>query len=159
MDKLNVNMEILLDNDYATLWYYPDTKIIHHKFKKFIYGDKLINLLTTGAEYFEKKGCKKWLSDDRNSSALRKADLEWAEKNWKQKILDAGWKYWAIMMPDLQVGKMSLNPIINDFKELGVTVEIFDDVELAYKCVIVNKNSPKRGKNFPHFKKDKKNSM
>ena len=26
----------------------------------------------------------------------------------------------------------------------------------AYAIVIVNKNSPKRGKNFPHFKKDKK---
>ncbi len=132
MDILNVNKEILIDNDYASLWYYPDTKIIHHKFKKFIYGDQLKKVFETGAEYFEKKRCKKWLSDDRNNSALRKADLEWTSQYWKQRILDAGWKYWAIMMPDLQVGKMSLKPIINDFKELGVTVELFDDVELAY---------------------------
>ena len=34
MDELNVNKEVLIDNDYATLWYYPDTKIIHHKLKK-----------------------------------------------------------------------------------------------------------------------------
>ena len=30
---------------------------------------------------------------------------------------------------------------------------------IKFKTVIVNKNSPKRGKIFPHFKKDKKNSI
>ncbi|MEN2775507.1 hypothetical protein ABCY62_10780 [Acetivibrio clariflavus] len=139
MDNLNVNKEILIDNDYATLWYYPDTKIIHHKLKKFIYGDHLKNLLTTGAEYFEKKGCKKWLSDDRNSSALRKADLEWGNTYWIKRIIKAGWKYWAIIMPDLEVGKMTMKNLIKDYSQLGVTVEIFDDVELAYKWLAEQK--------------------
>ena len=133
MEELNVKKELLIDNDVASLWYYPDNKIIHHKLKKFIYGENFKNLLITGTEYFEKKGCKKWLSDDRNSSALRKADLDWGEDNWKQRILKAGWKYWAIMMPDLEVGKMTMKALINDFRELGVTVELFNDVELAYK--------------------------
>ena len=88
MDELNINKEILIDSPVASLWYYPESKIIHHKFKKFIYGEDLKNLLVTGAEYFEKKGCKKWLSDDRKSSALRKADLEWGENNC-QKRMDA----------------------------------------------------------------------
>ncbi|HOQ00777.1 MAG TPA: hypothetical protein PK604_08135 [Acetivibrio clariflavus] len=62
MDILNVNKEILIDNDYASLWYYPDTKIIHHKFKKFIYGDQLkkylkpvLNILRKNAV---KNGCR-----------------------------------------------------------------------------------------------------
>ena len=133
MEELNVNKELLIDNAVASLWYYPDKKIIHHKFKKFVYGEHLQEILSKGAEYFEKYGCKKWLSDDRNSSALRKTDLEWAENNWKQKILKLGWKYWAIMMPDLVVGKLTMKTLMNDFRELGVTVEIFDEVELAYK--------------------------
>ena len=133
MGEINVNKEILIDNDVATLWYYPDSRIIHHRLKKFIYGDKLKNLLETGAEYFEKKGCKKRLSDDRNSSALRKVDLDWGEKHWKERIVKAGWKYWAIMMPDLEVGKLTMKSLINLYSELGVTVELFDDVKLAYK--------------------------
>jgi len=139
MDELNVNKEVLIDNDYATLWYYPDTKIIHHKLKKFIYGEHLINLLTTGAEYFEKKGCKKWLSDDRNSSALRKADIEWGETYWKQRIMKAGWKYWAIIMPNLEVGKLSMKSLIKEYSELGVTVELFNDVESAFKWLAEQK--------------------
>jgi len=133
MEELDVKKEILIDNDAASLWYYPDKKIIHHKLKKFIYGSKFKELLETGAEYFEKEGCKKWLSDDRDSSALRKADLDWGEQNWKSRILEAGWKYWAIMMPDLEVGKLTMKALINMYKESGVTVEIFDDIELAYK--------------------------
>lgn len=59
MGELNItNKEVLIDNDVAYLWYYPETKIIHHKFKKFIYGEKLYNLLLTGTEYFEKKVAK-----------------------------------------------------------------------------------------------------
>ena len=134
MDELNVsNKEVLIDNDFAYLWYYPDTKIIHHKLKKYNYGESFRNLLLTGTEYFEKKGCKKWLSDDRNSSALRKADLEWGEENWTGRILKAGWKYWAIMMPNLEVGKLTMKSLIKDFSEKGVIVQLFDDVELAYK--------------------------
>ena len=79
------------------------------------------------------------MSDDRNSSALRKADLDWAENNWKQRIIKAGWKYWAIMMPDLEVGKLTMKNLIKDFRDLGITVEIFDDVELAYKWLAEQK--------------------
>ena len=132
MNELNVNKKILIDNDVASLWYYPEDKIIHHKFKKFVYGEKFYKILETGAEYFEKEGCNKWLSDDRNSSALRKADLEWGENNWKQRIIKAGWKYWAIMMPDLEVGKLTMRSLIKDFSELGITVQLFSDVETAY---------------------------
>ncbi len=136
MYELNVNKELLIDNAVASLWYYPDSKIIHHKFKKFVYGEHFQNILATGAEYFEKEGCKKWLSDDRNSSALRKADLEWGGNHWKQRIIKAGWKYWAIMMPDLEVGKLTMKTLINDYRELGVTVELFNDVELAYNWLV-----------------------
>lgn len=133
MNELDVKKEILIDNDVVSLWYYPDTKIIHHKFKKFIHGENFQKVLETGADYFEKKGCKKWLSDDRNSSALRKVDLEWGENNWNSRIIKAGWKYWAIMMPDLEVGKLTMKNLINLYKGLGVNVEIFDNIELAYK--------------------------
>ena len=86
-----------------------------------------------GAEYFEKEGCKKWLSDDRKNSALRKADVEWATNVWKPKMVKAGWKYWAIMMPDLAVGRMSMKLIIDEYEQVGVTVEPFEDVDLALK--------------------------
>jgi hypothetical protein len=128
-----MNKEILLDNDVVTLWYYPESKIIHHQFHKFIYGEKFQEVMLKGLEYFEKEKCSKWLSDDRKNSALRKADLEWGNTYWRSRMIAAGWKYWAIMIPDLTVGKMSMMHLIDDYKKDKIEVEIFEDVELALK--------------------------
>ena len=133
MKEADLKRKILIDNDVVSLYYYPDKKIIHHTFKKFVFGTDFQKVMETGAEYFEKEGCRKWLSDDRNSSVLRKVDLEWGEEHWRARILKAGWKYWAIMMPDLTVGKMTMKHIINDYKSSGVNVEIFDNLDLALK--------------------------
>jgi hypothetical protein len=31
----------MLDNEFATLWYHTEKKIVHHKIKKWIKGDDL----------------------------------------------------------------------------------------------------------------------
>jgi hypothetical protein len=125
--------EIIIDNEYASLWFYPEHKIVHHKFHQFIHGDKFREVLMKGADLFEQKGCKKWLSDDRNNSALRAEDIEWGNQNWAPRVLNAGWKYWALMMPDKVLGKMNMRPLIDQYLEQGVKVEIFDDVDEALK--------------------------
>jgi hypothetical protein len=125
--------EVLLDNDVASVWYYADENIIHHKFHKFTYGETFQKVLMTGLKYFEEKGCKKWLSDDRNNSALRKSDIEWGDKNWKPRMMNAGWKLWALMMPDKVVGQMTLRPLIEEYSKFGVIVKIFDDEDKAFE--------------------------
>jgi hypothetical protein len=40
----------MLDNEYVTVWYHPETKIVHHKFHKFIYGDNFRAALNKGLE-------------------------------------------------------------------------------------------------------------
>ncbi len=125
--------EIIIDNEYASLWFYPEHKIVHHKFHQFIHGDKFRELLMKGADLFEQKGCKKWLSDDRNNSALRAEDIEWGNQNWAPRVLNAGWEFWALMMPDKVLGKMNMRPLIDQYLEQGVKVEIFDDVDEALK--------------------------
>ena len=38
MDTETLKEKTLIENDAVSLWYYPDLKIIHHKFHKFIMG-------------------------------------------------------------------------------------------------------------------------
>ena len=85
----------------------------------------------TGAETFERKSCQKWLSDDRKNPVLRKEDIEWGELYWKPKVLKAGWKYWAILQPEKETGKIAMKPLIEEYLKSGVTVEIFDTPETA----------------------------
>lgn len=53
-----MTVETILENDYATLWYHPESKIVHHKFHKFIYGEKFRSVLNRGLEILEEHGRK-----------------------------------------------------------------------------------------------------
>jgi len=121
----------IIDTEYATLWYYPDLKLVHHVFHKFIHGQEFRNVLEKGLEVFKEHGANKWLSDDRKNSALPKEDSEWGIQDWNPRVMEAGWKYWAIVMPDKFVGQLNMQQFIDMYSELGLTIKIFDDAEEA----------------------------
>jgi hypothetical protein len=127
---------LVLDTEKASVWIYEKEKIVHHKLKKFIFGDDFKQVLTTGADLFIEYGCKKWLSDDGDNSALRQEDLDWGIINWKQRMIPAGWKYWAIVMPVSTIGKMNMRPLIENYKKSGVTVEIFESPEEGFEWLV-----------------------
>lgn len=124
-------MQTVIDNDYASLKVYPDKKIVHHEFKKFFFGDNFKNFMMDAADVFIKHACNKWLSDDRGNSAIRQEDLQWAQENWEPKILKAGWKYWAIIMPEKAIGQMNMKKIIERYKQKGIIVNAFSSTEAA----------------------------
>lgn len=125
--------QIISDTEYATLWYYPEDKIVHHQFHKFIHSDEFRSMLMKGVEVFKQYGADKWLSDDRLNGAMTAEDIQWGQDVWTPAVFAAGWKYWAIMMPDKVVGKMSLRRLIDQYSEMGVQVDIFDDTDEALK--------------------------
>jgi hypothetical protein len=130
---------IILKNEYATLWYYPEEKIIHHEFHKLIFGENFRNILSKGADVFIEKGCTKWLSDDRKTLALRKEDIDWSNPNWRPRIIDAGWKYWAILMPEKNAGKVNFQCIIDMFSMESISIKIFKNNKKALNWLIKSK--------------------
>ena len=125
--------QLISDTEYATLWYYPESRIVRHKWKKFIHGDEFRNVLENGLEIFKKESANKWLSDDRENSALPTEDVDWAKNDWFPRVFGAGWKYWAIVLPEKVVGQMNMQRFIEPYSEVGLTVQVFDDPEEAQK--------------------------
>jgi hypothetical protein len=121
----------LIDTDYVTLWYDAEKKIVHHKFHKYIYGQEFRKVLEKGLEVFKEKGAHKWLSDDRNNSALPTEDTNWAQADWAPRVIAAGWKYWAIVLPQKVIGQINMQHFIDNYSEKGVTVQIFSDPNKA----------------------------
>jgi hypothetical protein len=124
---------MISDTEYATLWYYPEHKIVHHKWHKFIYGQEFRQVLEKGLEIFKQHHAQKWLSDDRANSALPADDSAWGVNDWFPRVFEAGWKYWAIVMPDKLVGQMNMKRFIDLYAEKGLTIQIFDDADEAMK--------------------------
>lgn len=125
--------ETIIDNEFATLLYYPDKKIVHHKFHKFFTGQPLRDVLNRGTELLREHGAHKWLSDDRDFAALHPDDREWGMVDWNPRTVEAGWRYWAVVMPAAAVGQMSTKRLIETFSELGVEVQAFSDLDEALK--------------------------
>jgi len=128
MDK-----EVVLDNEYITIWYYHQKKIVHHEFHKFTHGKTLQGALSEGAAILEKNRAQKWLSDDRKNTVIGKDDMEWTATVWRPRVIKAGWKYWALVLPEKVVGQMVMKRIIKEYADTGVTVEIFSDPDKAMK--------------------------
>ena len=123
--------ETIIDNEFAILRYYPNEKVVYHKFKKFFYGEDLHQVLDKGTEILKEKGAQKWLSDDRDFGALHPDDRAWGEREWNPRTIAAGWRFWAVVVPRSAVGQLSTKALVKMFSELGVEVQAFSDPDEA----------------------------
>ena len=117
----------IIESDAVSLRYYPATRIVHHEIRRFIHGEEFRALLLEGLRAFRKYGANKWLSDDRGNGPLKPADAAWAKAEWSTQVIDAGWKYWAVVMPDKAMAQMNMQRWIAGFAKRGVTVDVFDN--------------------------------
>ena len=127
----------IIKNEYANLVYHPDTKIVSHSFLKPISGPAFRNILDTGAKTLEKYQASKWLSDDRGNSALPADDTEWSKSDWFPRAVKAGWKYWALVVPQDILAQMNLREFVDSYFEQGLRIAVFDDPEEAMKWLII----------------------
>jgi hypothetical protein len=121
------------ESAFATLWYHPDKKIVHHQFHKFISGDKFRSFLMKGTETMRKNKANKWLSDDRKNPVLKSEDLAWGQTTWFPETLFVGWKYWAIVKPEFVLAQMSMEDLVKTYSQAGIIAQFFSNPDEAMK--------------------------
>jgi hypothetical protein len=72
-------------------------------------------------------GANKWLSDNRETDAHNPADTDWINTDWLPRAIHAGWKYWALVVPETVVAQMNMKEFVDAFYEQGVWVRVFTD--------------------------------
>lgn len=128
--------QTVIETPFASLWYYPAERIVHHQIHKFIYGAAFRDLLLKGAEVLKANGATKWVSDDRNNGALRGEDKEWADTFWQPLVIRSGWKTWAIVLPETVVGQMNIRRIIQGEGLRSLEVQVFASPEEALAWIV-----------------------
>jgi hypothetical protein len=121
----------IVDNEYATLLYYPEEKIVHHIMHQTVTGQDFRDLLNQGTELMRENHADKWLSDDRNNTGLSAEDTEWGLTVWFAQTQAAGWKYWALVVPDTKEGQQSMIESVQAIAKEGVRTMVFTDPETA----------------------------
>jgi hypothetical protein len=122
---------ILIDNDKVRLQFHPRPRIVHHEIRQFVHGAELREILEKGLELFQKYAACKWLSDDRGNGPLKPADSKWALEDWAPRVMAAGWRFWAVVMPEKVIGQMNMKRWISTYAEQGVTASAFTDPDAA----------------------------
>ena len=94
---------------------------------KQVHGDPFRQAILVATDTLIKNHATKWLSDDRLNPMLNPTDRQWSIDVWQPKILQAGWKFWALVLPEQTAGKLRMGMMAEEYKKLGVTVQIFSD--------------------------------
>jgi hypothetical protein len=128
MDPITV-----LENASVSMLYYPTKGLLHHQFHKHIWGEAFRDVLNKGVEVFTRLRGNKWLSDDRKNCALSKEDTDWAMQDWFPRVHKAGWKYWAVVLPNHVVGQMNMKRFVDTYSTRGIVAMVFDDPTDAMK--------------------------
>jgi hypothetical protein len=123
----------IVDNEYITLRYLPDKKIIYHTIHKPFPDQVLKDALNAGTEALGKYGACKWLSDDRKSGPLSPELVEWGSADWNPRTIAAGWKYWANVVPEEVAAAGALTPVMENLFEVGLRMMVFTDLEEAFQ--------------------------
>lgn len=122
----------IIENEYATLLYHEDTKVVHHTFHQPLKGtNHFREVLNKGAEVLEHYGAKKWLSDDRKNEALSPEDGEFGTKDWLPRVAKLGWKYWAMVVPESIAARLDMKYYIDYTYSHGIRVMVFTNPEEA----------------------------
>jgi hypothetical protein len=121
----------ILDDEYATLWYHPEEKVVHHQIHKFLVPGAFEKLLSSGAELMEQHRATKWLSDDRNNVVVSPEDLKWADEQWLPRVRKAGFRYWAIVVPANVVASMQMKALQAKRRRENIDVSMFESVDEA----------------------------
>jgi hypothetical protein len=128
-----VSETTIFTNEFATLLYHPEAGIVHHIFHKPISGEEFRRVLNTGLEIFKKNGAGKWLSDDRGNAPLPDDDIAWSKVEWFPRVVEAGWKYWALVVPEDTMVRMNLMQVTDTYSAAGIRVMVFDNPDAAMK--------------------------
>ncbi len=121
----------IIDNADISLWFHEEGKIVHHQLHRFLKGDPLRSTLLKGVELLRDRNACKWLSDDRLGGSLTPEDSEWGATVFASKAIEAGWKYWALILPEIILGQLNMNLAIDDYTRKGLIIKLFTNSEEA----------------------------
>lgn len=118
-------------HDHFNLYYHPELKAVHHELKADIDGESIREVLMAGVDLLKQHSADKWLSDNREFVSLDEEANNWINTVWINAAIDAGWKYWALVVPDVISARAAMNEYIRVFAQNKVTIYLFSTPEEA----------------------------
>lgn len=121
----SVEREIVFESEQISVWCYPELRLVSHQMHKVCHGSPFRDALRAGTAAMQRHGAISWLSDDRLNGPLPDDDETWGTTTWFQATKAAGWKYWAIVLPERAVGKLNVKRFVEMYRKRGLEAQMF----------------------------------
>lgn len=122
---------IVIDNPYVTLRYIPEQNYLYHTVHQPVDETVFKASLDKGIELMQQHHIEKWLSDDRLNGPFSDDFSAWIINDWIPRASQAGWKYWANIVPLEIKAAGTLMPFIEILHTIGLRMMVFSDLEQA----------------------------
>lgn len=132
---------VVFENELGMVRYHEvpgRSGIVHHEVRGALSDVPFQQLLLEGLNTLEAKHATKWLSDDRlvTSFDFDPAAHPWSDLVWWPRMIEAGWKYWAILGPREPAGTGKTAFQLSSFAmrgavASGLTVRFFTEFDAA----------------------------
>jgi len=132
-EMMTMPKQTIIIDPKGQLFYHEETGIVHHYWTAQLDSELLRKTLSTGVELLKKHGAKKWLSDNRFIKPHSEEDEHWINTVWLPDALNAGWKYWSLIVPEEELSRINMINFVEEFYAKGVRVMIFTDPSAALK--------------------------
>lgn len=117
--------EVVFESEHMSVWWHPEQRLIYHQMHKYCLGEAFRAGMTAGTQAMQRHRAISWLSDDRLNGPLPDDDEQWAGAHWFHQTKAAGWKYWAMVLPERAVGKLNVKRFIEVSRKRGIEAQSF----------------------------------
>jgi hypothetical protein len=126
----------VIENEHVVLYYHTDSKIVHHIYQPTIHGEFIREQLNQGVNLLKEHEANKWLSDNSRFNDLSPEDSEWINSVWLPNAIEAGWQFWALVVPEEDAARMNMVQFVTNFANMGVQTRIFTDPDAAMAWLV-----------------------
>lgn len=127
--------QTIIHTNKASLYYHKDKNLIHHRFYSQLDSFHLRKILNQGVDLIHKHNSSKWLSDNREIGPHSEEDTLWINTDWLPRAIKAGWKYWALVVPDNFIARVNMQEFVDTFYNMGIRVMVFTEVDEAMSWI------------------------
>lgn len=128
-------MRVLFEHPLINVWFHERRRSVHHRINRPILAEELPVIqaaFNSGTDIFRKYRATKWLSDDRYQLVMPAEVQAWCQTVWFPATRNAGWKYWAIVMPESAVARLFVARLLPEMATQGIDARTFPDVPGAF---------------------------
>jgi hypothetical protein len=115
----------------GSVWLYPGRKVVHHQIHQPLSTPQLRSLLNSAAQCLIDHRATKWLADDRKLGEFDATLLPWIEQDMLPRTMSAGWRHWALILPQLPGAARIMRDMAATLAISGLTVFVFSDLDAA----------------------------